>query len=194
MYSGKLCSAFRERGIPVALGGTYATLQHDRCAGLADHHFIGEAEHTWPRFLRDWIAGAAETVYEQGSFIDLEDSPAPDWSLIEPKDYLSISVQTSRGCPNRCDFCDAIQYMGRKYRVKPVSQVLEEIKAAHALGAPDRNRVRGCTAHADIANHFSIAHVVPVPRLRIVVLKHAPVGRGRSVGKPGSRVVREVSR
>ena len=30
----ELCSAFRERGVPVALGGTYATLQHDRCLGL----------------------------------------------------------------------------------------------------------------------------------------------------------------
>ena len=52
----ELCRAFRERGIPVALGGTYATLQHDRCVGLADYHFIGEAEHTWPRFLREWMA------------------------------------------------------------------------------------------------------------------------------------------
>jgi len=131
----ELCSAFRERGIPVALGGTYATLQHDRCVGLADYHFIGEAEHTWPRFLRDWVAGAAEPVYKQDAFIDLEDSPAPDWSLIEPKDYLSISVQASRGCPNRCDFCDVTQYLGRKCRVKSVPQILDEIKAAHALGA-----------------------------------------------------------
>jgi len=61
--------------------------------------------------------------------------PESFWSLIEPKDYLSISVQTSRGCPNRCDFCDVIQYVGRKYRVKPVPKVLDEIKAAHTLGA-----------------------------------------------------------
>jgi radical SAM superfamily enzyme YgiQ (UPF0313 family) len=131
----ELCRAFRERGIPVALGGTYATLEQDRCAGLPDHHFIGEAEHTWPRFLGDWISGAAEPVYRQDTFVDLEDSPAPDWSLIEPRDYLSISVQTSRGCPNRCDFCDAIQYLGGKYRVKPIPRVLDEIKAAYALGA-----------------------------------------------------------
>jgi radical SAM superfamily enzyme YgiQ (UPF0313 family) len=131
----ELCSAFRERGIPVALGGTYATTQNDRCAGLADHHFIGEAEHTWPRFLRDWMADAAEPVYKQDAFIDLRHSPAPDWSLVELKDYLSISVQTSRGCPNRCDFCDVIQYVGRKCRVKSVAQVLGEIEAAHSLGA-----------------------------------------------------------
>ncbi len=131
----ELCGAFRERGIPVALGGTFATLQDDRCSGLADHHFIGEAEYTWPRFLKDWMAGAPEPVYKQETFVDLEDSPAPDWSLIEARDYVSISVQTGRGCPNRCDFCDVVQYLGRGCRVKSVSQVLEEVKAAHALGA-----------------------------------------------------------
>ncbi|MBW2276341.1 MAG: DUF4070 domain-containing protein [Deltaproteobacteria bacterium] len=131
----ELCRIFRERGVPVALGGTYATLQPDRCEGLADHLFIGEAEHTWPEFLREWAAGNAAPVYRQEGFIDLADSPAPDWSLLEPKDYLSISVQTSRGCPNRCDFCDVIQYVGRKYRTKSVDQVLEEVRRAHGLGA-----------------------------------------------------------
>ncbi len=62
----ELCSAFRERGIRVARGGTCATLLHDRCQGMPDHHFIGEAEHTWPRFLGDWIAGVAGPVYKQG--------------------------------------------------------------------------------------------------------------------------------
>ena len=131
----ELCGAFRERGIPIALGGPYATLQHDRCAGLAHHHFIGEAEYTWPRFLRDWMAGAAEPVYKQEAFVDLEDSPAPDWSLIEAREYVSISVQTRRGCPNQCDFCDVVQYLGRGCRVKSVPQVLDEVEAAHALGA-----------------------------------------------------------
>jgi radical SAM superfamily enzyme YgiQ (UPF0313 family) len=131
----ELCRAFRERGVKVALGGTYATLHADRCAGLADHHFVGEAEHTWPRFLREWQAGSASAVYEQEGFVDLAHSPAPDWSLIDPRDYLSISVQTSRGCPNRCDFCDVINYVGRKYRTKSVDQILAEVRAAHALGA-----------------------------------------------------------
>jgi len=130
-----LCRAFRERGVPVALGGTFATLQPDRCEGLADHLFVGEAEHTWPRFLAEWSARSAAPLYRQEGFVDLAASPPPDWSLIDPRDYLSISVQTSRGCPNRCDFCDVIRYVGRKYRTKSVEQVLEEVRRAHALGA-----------------------------------------------------------
>lgn len=130
-----LCRGFRERGLPVALGGTYATIEADRCRGLADFHFTGEAEHTWPRFLREWCAGKPQAVYEQREHVELSYSPAPDWSLIDAADYLSLNVQTSRGCPNRCDFCDAIQYAGRRYRTKSVAQVLAEVARAHSAGA-----------------------------------------------------------
>jgi radical SAM superfamily enzyme YgiQ (UPF0313 family) len=130
----EICRAFRARGIPVALGGTYASLNADLCDGLADFLFVGEAERTWPEFLRHWVRGEARPVYRQDEKIDLRDSPAPDWSLIDPGDYLNIPVQTSRGCPHSCDFCDVIQYVGRVYRVKSIDQIMAEIRAAHALG------------------------------------------------------------
>ena len=130
-----LVSEFRQRGKLVALGGAYATLEADRCEGLADFHFIGEAEHTWPKFLEEWQRGEADEVYTQESFIDLGDSPAPDWSLVDEGDYLNFPVQTSRGCPNGCEFCDVIQYVGRKYRTKSADQILEEISGAQAAGA-----------------------------------------------------------
>jgi len=131
----ELCSAFREAHRPVALGGTFASIESDKCSDLADHLFVGEAEYTWPAFLQDWSAGQAKAVYHQETYIDLADSPAPDWSLINAKDYVNISVQTSRGCPNQCDFCDVILYVGRKVRTKSVDQVMAEIRNAHAIGA-----------------------------------------------------------
>ncbi len=131
----ELCTAFREAGRPVALGGTFASIETDKCQDLADFLFVGEAEITWPAFLRDWSAGQAKPVYHQETYIDLEDSPAPDWSLINAKHYVNISVQTSRGCPNQCDFCDVIHYVGRKVRTKSVAQVMTEVKNAHAIGA-----------------------------------------------------------
>ncbi|HOO71037.1 MAG TPA: DUF4070 domain-containing protein [Spirochaetota bacterium] len=130
-----LCAHFRSRGIPVALGGTYASIEPERCAGIADFHFIGEAEYTWPLFLRQWTRGRARAVYEQKEHISMQDSPAPDWSLIRVDDYVNIPIQTSRGCPNRCDFCDVIHYVGRKYRVKSVDQVMAEVRRAHEIGA-----------------------------------------------------------
>lgn len=131
----EICGRFRAAGVKVALGGTHVSLNPDLCEELADHLFIGEAEYTWPEFLHDWACGRAKPVYEQKKHIAMRDSPAPDWSLIHPGDYLNMNVQTSRGCPNRCDFCDVIQYVGREYRTKSVEQILVEVVNAHKLGA-----------------------------------------------------------
>jgi radical SAM superfamily enzyme YgiQ (UPF0313 family) len=131
----KIAAAFRERNVPVALGGTFATLDREEAGKLADHLFIGEAEYTWPKFLLQWHHSSAASVYEQKEFIDIKDSPPPDWSLINGSEYLYFAVQTSRGCPNNCDFCDVILLFGRRYRTKTVNQVMTEIKNAHAKGA-----------------------------------------------------------
>jgi len=132
---GEISAIFRARGIPVALGGTFATLTPEEAAPLADHLFVGEAELTWPAFLRDWAAGEARPVYRQESHIDMKLSPPPDWSMVRGKDYLYFTVQTSRGCPHNCDFCNSVRLVGRKYRHKTVSQTMTEIRNAHAMGA-----------------------------------------------------------
>jgi len=131
----ELCDGFRKNGVKVALGGAYASINHDQCGHLADYHFIGEAEYTWPIFLHQWTKNSALPVYHQKTYVDLKDSPAPDWSLIDVNDYININVQTSRGCPNHCEFCDVIQYVGRKPRTKSVEQVMLEVRNAHTMGA-----------------------------------------------------------
>lgn len=131
----ELCNEFRKRGRQIALGGTYASIEYDRCDGLADFLFIGEAEYTWPLFLKQWTEDKAEKIYRQEHYIDMMDSPPPDWSLIRPEDYVNINIQTSRGCPNQCDFCDVIQYVGRRCRTKSIAQVMLELQNAHDIGA-----------------------------------------------------------
>jgi radical SAM superfamily enzyme YgiQ (UPF0313 family) len=131
----EISEEFRKRNIPVAIGGPFATLHREAAKNLADFHFISEAEYTWPQFLEEWVNGKAKPEYIQKEHIDMKDSPAPDWSFIKGKDYLYFTVQTSRGCPNNCDFCDAIQLVGRKYRTKTVEQVMTEIRNAYNKGA-----------------------------------------------------------
>ncbi len=126
---------FRKRGIPVAVGGIYATIDPDSVGTIADHLFIGEGEYIWPKFLREWTAGTALPVYRQQSYINMEESPPPDLSYIKSRDYLYFSVQTSRGCPNNCDFCDVIRVIGRKHRTKSIPHIMQEVKNAHAAGA-----------------------------------------------------------
>lgn len=130
-----LSEAFRKRGIPVAIGGALATLDPERVRPMADHLFVGEAEETWPRFLSEWISGRAAPLYRQTEFVDLTQSPAPDLSLVNGADFLYFSVQTCRGCPNNCDFCDVVRLVGRKFRTKTLTQIMREVKNAHACGA-----------------------------------------------------------
>ncbi len=130
-----ICADFRARGIPVALGGVFATLYPGEAKMIADHVFTGEAEYNWPKFLRDWHRDVPEALYEQPEHVDLNDSPPPEWSHIRSGDYLYFTVQTSRGCPNNCDFCDAIRIVGRRYRTKSIPRIMQEVQNAYDAGA-----------------------------------------------------------
>lgn len=43
-------------------------------------------------------------------------------------------VETSRGCPNDCDFCTVTKIYGRRYRLKSVDYVIEELKRTEDIG------------------------------------------------------------
>lgn len=98
--------------------------------------FHGEAEETWPEFLNAFASGSYKKSYKTYSKPDLTKTPPPRWDLIK-KDllaYQSVSVQTTRGCPFDCSFCDVIYVYGRKPRSKTIEQVLAEFHQMHVLG------------------------------------------------------------
>jgi radical SAM superfamily enzyme YgiQ (UPF0313 family) len=132
---GLISARFREQGRPVAVGGIFATINPEKAKIICDYLFIGEAEYTWPQFLRDWVQGNPQTVYKQETFVDIKDSPPPDLSYIKAENYHYFSLQTSRGCPNNCEFCDVVRVTGRKYRNKSIDQIMLEVKNARAFGA-----------------------------------------------------------
>ena len=41
-------------GVMTIVGGPMATVEPESLEGLADVVFIGEADETWPQFLKDW--------------------------------------------------------------------------------------------------------------------------------------------
>ncbi len=130
----ELARAFRERGKLVAIGGPYASLSPSRCRPYADILFTGEAERTWPAFLEDFRRGDYRDSYHESEKPDLASSPAPDIDVLKKGAYISGVIQTSRGCPFECEFCDVIVYLGRKMRHKPVEHILAEADALYARG------------------------------------------------------------
>src|SRR5205814_3788967 len=101
---------------------------------LADGRFVGEAEQTWPRFLREWQAGSHQPRYEQADKTDVTTIPTPRFDLLKARHYCFGSVQFSRGCPFQCEFCDIIVVFGRRPRIKVGPQSMDELEALRRAG------------------------------------------------------------
>jgi len=51
------------------------------------------------------------------------------------RDKISAGVvETSRGCPNNCDFCTVTKVYGRQYRVKSIDYIMKELKQTKDMG------------------------------------------------------------
>jgi radical SAM superfamily enzyme YgiQ (UPF0313 family) len=130
----ELAQMFRERGQLVAIGGPYASLSPERIRPYADILFTGEAELTWPAFLEDFRNGSYRDHYDQQQKIDFALSPPPRMDLLRNDRYTIGVIQTSRGCPFECEFCDVIVYLGRRIRHKAVDQIIAEAEALYEYG------------------------------------------------------------
>lgn len=131
----ELLAYYRRRGHYTVAGGSYASLCPEKYAALADTVIAGEAEYIWPQFCRDFEAGRAQALYRETGTVALADSPPPRFDLLKLDLYNTASLQFSRGCPYRCEFCDIIVMFGRKPRTKSVEQIGRELDALRALGA-----------------------------------------------------------
>ncbi len=122
--------AFRERGIYVALGGIHPTVMPEEAATHADTVFVGEAENSWPEFVREFEAGHPRATYDSADFpdVDMKSLPIPRFDLLSRYNYPVVYVQATRGCPHDCEFCVASNVYGRHYKYKRVEQVVKEIK------------------------------------------------------------------
>ena len=96
--------------------------------------FVGEADETWPQFLRDWEHGPHKRRYEQAEKTDITTLPLPRVDLLKADRYMFGSMQISRGCPFTCEFCDIIVTFGRKPRLKTSEQVIAELESFMQAG------------------------------------------------------------
>jgi radical SAM superfamily enzyme YgiQ (UPF0313 family) len=126
----ELCTAHRKR---VVIGGPSVTTGAAHLPP-ADHLFLGEAETTVPAFVRDLARGEAQRLYQAAERPALAATPMPDFQLADLRRDSAMSVQSSRGCPFQCEFCDIIEIYGRVPRTKSPEQLLAELDALVRIG------------------------------------------------------------
>lgn len=127
----KVAAHFRALGVPVVMGGLHVTAAPDEAMQHCDAIVIGEGENVWPLVLDDFSRGTLKPVYQardHGEF-DLATAPMPRFDLLDPEKYNRITVQTSRGCPHKCEFCASSILLTPRYKLKPVEKVIAEIRA-----------------------------------------------------------------
>jgi radical SAM superfamily enzyme YgiQ (UPF0313 family) len=128
----ELLEYYRGRGFYVVAGGSYASLCPEKFAELARTVIAGEAEYIWRDFCRDFEHDAPRARYQETGVVQLEDSPTPRFDLLKLDCYATVSMQFSRGCPYRCEFCDIIVMFGRRPRAKSPEQIGSELDVLRA--------------------------------------------------------------
>ena len=130
----EVAEEFRRRGKKVLIGGPYASLSPEVFRGRCDVLVIGEMEEIAEGLFADLASGDFQAEYQPAEKPDLSLSPLPRWDLYPNERATFGCVQTSRGCPFECEFCDVIEYLGRKQRHKSIEQITAELDALYDLG------------------------------------------------------------
>ncbi|MBC7128632.1 MAG: B12-binding domain-containing radical SAM protein [Thermoplasmatales archaeon] len=121
-----IADEFRKKGIKVVLGGYHPTAMPEEAKEHADAVVIGEAEEVWNDLLNDAEQENLKPFY-YGPHVDASKIPVPRRDLMKNKP-LTEGIQTTRGCPNACDFCATSVFLGRKLRSRPIEAVVKEMK------------------------------------------------------------------
>lgn len=124
----ELSRRFRALGVPTVIGGPHVTALPDEASTHCTAVIVGEGEASWSQVLEDAGRGELKRIYRAGpGAFDMADAPMPAFELLDIAKYNRLTVQTSRGCPHRCEFCASSVMLTDRYKQKPAAKVLAEI-------------------------------------------------------------------
>lgn len=127
----EIADNFREKGIPVVMGGIHPTVLPEEAALHADAVVVGEAEPVWETLLDDLLNGRLRTTYRAplpgNGKLSL---PPARREIFSGKRYLTTqTLQASRGCPYDCPFCIVTPYFGNTFRYRDTEEILAELRS-----------------------------------------------------------------
>jgi radical SAM superfamily enzyme YgiQ (UPF0313 family) len=126
--SYEIAGEFRQRGVPVILGGMHATLLPEETSLHADSIFVGDAETLWAQVVEDARMGKLQKRYCGPPGVAQPGGILPRRDIFKGKGYLPMALmQYSRGCRFACSFCAVSQYFEKKHYIRRIDEVLKEV-------------------------------------------------------------------
>ncbi|MCA9190277.1 MAG: B12-binding domain-containing radical SAM protein [Planctomycetales bacterium] len=124
-----IADRLRAAGVVVAMGGLHVTVEPHEALAHADIVVLGEGEKCWANVVQAVQAGNFQPVWDFRSAppVDVSELPIPRYDLLQNRPYTRYPVQTTRGCPWRCEFCASNVMFNHPYRKRPVQQVMRDI-------------------------------------------------------------------
>ncbi len=123
----ELGDKFRSMGKKVVFGGYHPSFMKEEAIQHADAICIGEAENNIPKIIDDFLKGELESFYKS-ELADLSLLPIPDRRLIKGSSYITVNtMQATRGCFNKCEFCSVAAFNRYKIRTRPIGNVIDEM-------------------------------------------------------------------
>ena len=123
----EISKAYRKNNMKVVMGGIHASILPDEALNYVDSVVIGEAEGIWGKVIEDFEKGELKKTYK-AEILPYEHWPIPRHDLFHSYYPVDI-IQTSRGCPFNCDFCSVTMFNGNQYRVRPIDEVIAELRS-----------------------------------------------------------------
>ena len=150
------------------MGGLHVTALPDEARERGIIPAVGEGELTWPQVVDDLRRGRLQPEYRPaaGEYFDLANAPMPRYELLDVTRYNRLTVQTSRGCPHRCEFCASSVLLTPHYRVKPVDKVLAEIHRIKALWPEPFIEFADDNSFVDRAHYKALLRALKTERIR----------------------------
>ena len=124
-----------KNGAGVVVGGVHATLLPEHVQTFAHSTMIGEGYFTWQKLIQDYAAEGIkgmQPIYRDEEWAELGGIATITDRVIqmvdEHKHYWTPYLEITRGCPRNCSFCTAIRVSGRRMRLRPIDEVVDEIQ------------------------------------------------------------------
>jgi radical SAM superfamily enzyme YgiQ (UPF0313 family) len=125
----EIADSFRNRNIPVIMGGVHPSFMPQEALEHADAVVVGEAELVMGKVLDDLEQGNVKGIYQADKLHPMVNMSMPRYDLLKSNRYVNKTfIQTSRGCHHACTFCAEHMMYGLRFRYRPIDEVVKEIE------------------------------------------------------------------